>query len=82
MLYSNDHYQVMVTDDALGEDGNYGRGGYAVVNKETQIAEHTTMIYPQAIFQADALSGALTQLTAPSSDANIIEAMSTDVLPN
>lgn len=82
-IYSNDTYDVVRCDDALGEDGNYGRPGYAVVNKETGVFEHTTTVLPQALFQADAFSGALGQLSEAASDeAAIIEAAPTDVLPN
>ena len=61
-IYENEKYEVQSTSDALGEDGRYGRGGYAVINKETGVTEHTTMVLPQALFQADAFMGALGQL--------------------
>ena len=63
-LYENDKYKVIVIDDALGEDGKYGAPGYAVVNLETNIYEHTTTVLPQALFQADAFMGALSNLTS------------------
>lgn len=77
VLYDNKHYRVVITDEALGEDGKYGKRGYAVVNKETNIVEHTTMLYPQALFQADAMSGALNVSTA---DAEAIEAIDDDIV--
>jgi len=79
-LYENDHYEVIETNDALGEDGKYGREGYAVINRQTGIAEHTTTIYPQAIFQADALDGALTQLDEKDEDTDAIEAIESDIV--
>jgi hypothetical protein len=61
-IYENEKYRVEVTHNALGEDNKYGRRGYSVVNKETDVIEHTTTMLPQALFQADALAGALSQL--------------------
>lgn len=63
-IYENEKYGVYTTDNALGEDGQYGREGYAVINKETNVIEHTTIVLPQALFQADALMGALGHLDA------------------
>jgi hypothetical protein len=62
-IYENNSYKVVLSDNVIGEDGQYaGRAGYGVVNKETGITEHTTMVLPQALFQADAFEGALGQL--------------------
>ncbi len=61
-LYENEVFVVTLTDDAIGEDGNYGRKGYAVVNKDTGVVEHTTVVLAQAQFQAEAFKGALSQL--------------------
>lgn len=61
-LYENPHYIVERATVVLGEDNRYGPPGYKVVNKETGVTEHTTMVLPQAIFQADAMSGALTPM--------------------
>jgi len=58
-LYVNEHYLVMPYPDAMGEDNRYGRQGYACVNIETAQVEHTCMALPQAIYQADYMSGAL-----------------------
>ena len=63
-IYQNEKYKVILCHDALGEDGKYGVMGYAVVNLETNISEHTTMVLPQALFQADAFMGALSNLTS------------------
>jgi hypothetical protein len=73
-IYENDKYEVVIIDDALGEDNKYGRRGYAVVNKETSVVEHTTIVLPQALFQADAFMGALSQLDdSADDDAVLIE---------
>ncbi len=73
-IYENEKYTVQIIEDALGEDGHYGRLGYAVINKETGVAEHTTTVLPQALFQADAFMGALGQLDETADeDAAIIE---------
>ena len=83
VIYENESYTVTVTDNAIGEDGEYGRDGYAVTNKQTGIIEHTTTVLPQALFQADAFQGALGQLDQSQADeASIIEAAPTDIVPN
>ena len=50
----------------LCEDGDYhsNRGGYAVVNKETGVREHTTLLLPGALFQAQHLDSTLGALLA------------------
>ena len=63
-IYENEKYKVVLYDGALGEDGKYGRDGYAVVNLETNVIEHSTTVLPQALFQADAFHGALGNLTS------------------
>lgn len=82
ILYENDSYFVVITPDALGENGEYGREGYAVVNKETNVVEHTTTVYPQALFQADAFHGALGQMSEAQDDASIIAEAPSDIIPN
>ena len=67
-IYANANYRVRTTRDALGEDGQYGQEGYAVINIDTGIVEHTTMVLPQALFQADAFMGALGQLESVEDD--------------
>jgi hypothetical protein len=64
IIYENEHYKVVAHPECVGEDGKYGKAGYAVVNKEFNTVEHTTMVLPQALFQADAFAGALGQLNA------------------
>ena len=66
----------------MGEDGNYGRPGYAVINKQTEIVEHTTTVLPQALFQADAFQGALGQMSNSQDDELAIISAPEDVLPN
>lgn len=82
ILYENDKYKVVECDNALGEDGKYGCRGYAVVNIETAIVEHTTMVLPQALFQADAFMGALTQLddSEEVSDSALIEGIEPETI--
>lgn len=81
-LYKNDNYEVVLTGDALGEDGKYGRDGYAVVNLTTGVVEHTTTVLPQALFQADAFQGALGQLSEAQDDAGDITADDADIIIN
>lgn len=69
-IYENDFYKVVAHAEVIGEDGKYGgQPGYAVINKEYGTVEHTTMVLPQALFQADAFAGALGQLNPAEGDA-------------
>jgi len=83
-IYANESYKVVIIDDALGEDGQYGRMGYAVVNIETGVVEHTTTALPQALFQADAFQGALGQLKAQAAneDGTTIDGDAEDIVIN
>lgn len=45
-------YKIDLHSDCLGEDGKYGKPGYAIWNKESGIIEHTGMCLPAIIFQA------------------------------
>ena len=79
-LYENARFAVVQTDDAIGEDGQYGRKGYAVVNKDTGIEEHTTTVLAQAMFQADAFEGALGQLADADDLTGALEADEGDIV--
>jgi len=65
------YYVVEPVSKAIGEDGGYlnGKGdaivGYGARNKETGVVEHTTIMLPSAIFQADYLDKALTSMLDP-----------------
>jgi hypothetical protein len=86
VLYETDNYFVLECDNALGEDGKYGVSGYAVVNKKTDVTEHTSMMLPGAIFQAQHFSDTLDSLladkgpVAPPIDMSAIDVE--DVVPN
>ena len=80
VLYENDRYKVILFDEALGEDGKYGHRGYAVVNIGTAVVEHTTMVLPQALFQADAFMGALAQLDEVEEDTALIEGIEPETI--
>ena len=88
-LYDTKNYIVrLAADDELviAEDGNYGSGGgYVVVNKETGQIEHTTMILPQAIYQAQGFSDSITALLNPDKETNalsLVETPSDDIVPH
>ena len=74
-IYENDNYTVVLHDNVLGEDGKYGAHGYAVINKETAVIEHTTMVLPQALFQADAFQGALGQINEANAEDDDVAAI-------
>jgi len=74
-IYENDNYTVVLHDNVLGEDGKYGSHGYAVINKETEVIEHTTMVLPQALFQADAFQGALGQINEANAENDDVAAI-------
>ena len=63
-IYETSNYYVTRCSNALGEDGKYGAKGYAVVNKKTDVVEHTSMMMPGAIFQCQHFSDTLDSLLA------------------
>lgn len=79
ILYSTEHYVVQRTDEALNEVGTAcDAPGYAVVNKGTEVVEHTSLCLPAAMFQADNFNRMLSQLTAPEEETKMLEAVSTE----
>ena len=64
VLYETESYTVQQVDVALGEDGKYGQPGYGVVNKQTDVVEHTSMMLPGAIFQCQHFNDTLESLLA------------------
>ena len=73
------HYTIKECTSVLGEDQKYGSTGYAVVNKDNDITEFTTMVLPTAIFQADYLDKALQSLLDKPLDEEPV-VMSDDVM--
>ena len=86
-LFNTDKYEVRLADGELviGEDGNYTeRQGYVVINKETGIVEHTTIMLPGAIFQCQHFNDTLVSLLSPPVDTTDLSEMDVtdDVVPN
>ena len=83
-MYENDTYKIVVTDNAIGEDGKYGQPGYALVNKETDIVEQTSMMYPALLSSAAQLEDAIEFLTKEEEKpvAQLVEMTTEDVVPN
>ena len=90
VLFDTKHYLVRQresNESILGEDGAYtiSHSGYVVVNKETDVIEHTTTMLPGAIFQCqhfnDTLVGLLNPEVIPDVDLNIVD-VPEDVVPN
>ncbi len=86
VLYETEKYSVKITREALGEDGTYSRHGYAVINKDTGITEHTTMMLPAAIFQCQHFNDTLVSLLTPEPKTDMVDIFADptdgDVLPN
>jgi hypothetical protein len=87
VLYDTKNYEVSVADTqelVMAEDGKYANiPGYIVTNKETGIVEHTTMMLPQAIYQAQGLSDSLdTLLAADKTPDNLVQMVTDDVVPH
>lgn len=89
VVYDTKHYEVRTSGDwnVIDEAGVYSeRGGYVVVNKDTEIVEHTTMIMPQAIYQAQGFSDSLDALLSPSAQPAQLELVNfpidEDVVPS
>jgi hypothetical protein len=89
-LYDTERYKVIKTEPGtviLAEDGKYHEWiGYAVINKETEVVEHTTMMLPGAIFQCQHFNDTLTSLMTPVEPAEVFDLQSIevdgDVVPN
>lgn len=88
-LYETEKYVVRLAEDkelVIGEDGKYGQGGgYVVINRDTGIIEHSTVMLPGAIFQCTHFNDTLVSLMAPPSEDGIdIAALNVpeDIVPN
>jgi hypothetical protein len=89
-LYDTKNYEVQLAanDEVMAEDGKYDadRKGYVVINKETGVIEHTTMILPQAIYQAQGFSDSLDALLKADDAAEVVDIglvpVADDILPN
>lgn len=90
VLYDADLYEVRASEgySVLAEDGEYSaRDGYLVVNKETGVIEHTTLMLPGAIFQCQHFSDTLASLRSMAKPAdNVVNLdaieIDEDVVPN
>ena len=70
------YYSILETNYAMGEDGKYvseesNMVGYAVVNKLTNVVEHTSTILPGVLFQAQHFDNTLASLTADEMDIEV-----------
>ena len=79
IIYKTARYDVVKCASAVGEDGKYGQEGYAVRNIETGIVEHTTMILPQAIYQAQGFSDSLDVLLKEDNEPTQLSLVEMDV---
>lgn len=86
ILYENTHYKVIPFANAMGEKGEPDSNGYAVVNKDTGVIEHTTIMLPGAIYQAQGFSDSLDALLktdgAPLQLSLVDMPTDEDVVPN
>ena len=87
VIHDTKNYEVCIADSqelVMGEDGKYACiPGYVVVNKDTKIVEHTTMLLPQAIYQAQGLSDSLDALLkADVAPDNLVQMVTDDVVPH
>ena len=67
-LFETEKYIVQKAggNKIIGEDGKYtSRDGYVVVNRETGVVEHTTIMLPGAIFQCQHFNDTLISLLSP-----------------
>lgn len=86
-LFETEKYVVEESGDRkiIAEDGAYSsRKGYVVVNKETGVVEHSTVMLPGAIFQCQHFNDTLISLLADPSEDIDIEALDVpeDIVPN
>ena len=88
-LFETEKYIVRLASDTelvIGEDGKYGTGGgYVVVNRDSNIIEHSTIMLPGAIFQCQHFNDTLVSLLNPPTEDEIdITALNVpeDIVPN
>ncbi len=88
-LFETEKYTVEKSNGRtiIGEDGKYGaKSGYVVVNKETGVIEHSTVMLPGAIFQCQHFNDTLMNLLAPKDEAEVVDINSMnvpeDIVPN
>lgn len=80
-LYNVEKYIVVTTEEALNEAGTAcDAPGYAVVNKDTGITEHTSLCLPAAMFQADNFNRTLVSLLSSDEAESVIEGAVEDVV--
>lgn len=79
------YYSIETSNVAIGEDGNYLIGdddgtpvGYSLINDETDVVEHTSMLLPAIIFQANHLDGMLDSLLNEKEDTAVAAAAPMD----
>ncbi len=89
VMFNTEKYEVQESGDNLivGEDGKYGsHAGYVVVNKETGVVEHSTVMLPGAIFQCQHFNDTLISLLTPPEEAEVVDINSMnvpeDIVPN
>jgi len=89
VLFETEKYEVRVAtngDSVIGEDGKYAvRDGYIVVNRESGVIEHTTIMLPGAIFQCQHFNDTLVSLLNPPEDTpDALTGMDVpeDIVPN
>lgn len=60
-----DYYKIIMVDRALEETGTYVEGkdvGYGLINKATQVVEHTSVMLPGILWQATHFESTLKSL--------------------
>ena len=89
VLFDTDKYTVEESNgrSIVGEDGKYttSHTGYVVINKETQVIEHSTTMLPGAIFQCQHFNDTLVSLLNPADPEGVdLTSMDVpeDVVPN
>ena len=88
ILFETEKYVVEASEGrpVIGEDGKYGDSkGYVVVNLETSVIEHSTIMLPGAIFQCQHFNDTLVSLLNPPAEDELdISALNVpeDIVPN
>ena len=88
-LFDTEKYTVEESNGrpVIGEDGKYSDDtkGYVVLNKETGVIEHSTIMLPGAIFQCQHFNDTLVSLLNPPTEEELdISALNVpeDIVPN
>ncbi len=79
------YYMVVPATKVIGEDGKYMVGdnaGYGIVNKETDVIEHTNTCLAAAMFQANHFDDMLSSMLDEIPALSLVDTAAEDIMPS